>query len=209
MATSKKVSYIASELDGLYPKTATFLEYTKDYELLFAVILSAQATDKSVNQVTRILFDRFPCLTSYVPENKDEILSIVSKVGLGKTKTEHILSTAKILLSRYDGKLPHDRETLQSLPGVGVKTSGVVLAELGIEDHLPVDTHVFRVSHRLGLSNDETPDETEITLERKFKGYSLITVHRQLILFGRNICKAKNMSCDICPFHETICKYKK
>ncbi len=207
---NEKIPFIVETLNRLYPETKTFLQYEKDYELLFAVILSAQATDKSVNEATRILFDRFPSLSDYSDENRDEIALIVSKVGLGKTKTDHIIRTAKILLAEYDGKLPHDRKTLESLPGVGVKTSGVVLAELGIKDFLPVDTHVHRVTRRLGLyRNDRMPEEVEKILERKFQGYSLITIHRQLILFGRNICKAKNMSCEECPFKENICKIKR
>lgn len=209
MATSKKVLFIKEKLDELYPETHTFLNYSKEYELLFAVILSAQATDKSVNEATKSLFSKFASLENYCIENKDEIEKIVHGVGLGKSKTSHIIKTSHILLSKYGGEIPHNREALRELPGVGVKTSGVVLAELGIIDALPVDTHVFRVTYRLGLHKETSTDKVEEILEKKFHEFSLIDTHRQLILFGRNICQAKSMKCSTCPFYQNICKYKR
>ncbi len=209
MATSRKVERIADTLASLYPETKTFLEYGKEYELLFAIILSAQATDKSVNAATKILFSEFTSLKDYTLERRDEIQKIVSKVGLAKSKSLYIVKTAKILLEEYGGKVPYDRESLKRLPGVGHKTSGVFLAELGIEDFFPVDTHVHRVAYRLGLiGKDTSPDEAEEILERKFIGYPLIVNHRRMILFGRNLCKAINPSCGECPLMD-ICQHKK
>jgi endonuclease-3 len=206
MERSKKVEFIANTLQELYPDTHTFLEYQKDYELLFATILSAQATDKSVNEATSRLFKECPRLEDYNQENKALILDCIKKVGLGKSKCEYLIKTADILLKEYRGELPRDRKALMALPGVGYKTSGVVLAELYDDPFIPVDTHVFRVSHRLGLVNDKlTPEETEVALERLFKGKHSIHLHRQFILLGRNICLARNEKCDLCPLKE-VCK---
>ena len=207
MERSKKISFIATTLQELYPDTHTFLEYQKDYELLFATILSAQATDISVNEATSRLFKECPTLDDYTIDNQDLILSCIKKVGLGKVKCQYLIKTAKILKEEYHYVLPKDRKTLMSLPGVGFKTSGVVLAELYDEPYIPVDTHVYRVSHRLGIVNDKlSPEETEGALERLFKGYHMIHLHRQFILLGRNICLAKKEKCEICPFKD-ICKY--
>lgn len=209
MAINKKAEKIKEVLRKEYPQTETFLHYTKDYELLFAVILSAQATDKSVNEATSLLFREFPSLDDYVLEKKERIYSIIKRIGLAKSKTEYILSTAKMLKEEYKGILPHERKELMKFPGVGYKTSGVVLAELGIQDFFPVDTHVQRVSKRLGLIKKETPEETEKVLERIFRGEKYIVLHRQFILFGRNICKAMNPSCETCPLKEQCTEMKR
>ncbi len=209
MAINKKAEMIKGVLKREYPHTETFLHYTKDYELLFAVILSAQATDKSVNEATSLLFMEFPSLDDYVIEKKERIYSIIKRIGLAKSKTEYIVSTAKMLKEEYKGILPHERKELMKFPGVGYKTSGVVLAELGIQDFFPVDTHVQRVSKRLGLIKKETPEETEKVLERIFRGSEYIVLHRQFILFGRNICKAMNPSCETCPLKELCTEMKR
>lgn len=207
MATTDQLDFIAFKLQELYPDTACFLEYEKEYELLFATILSAQATDKSVNEATRVLFKKCPTLLDYNEENREVIVKCISKVGLGKVKSSYLIKTAKILLEKYDGQLPKERKELMSLPGVGFKTSGVVLAELYDYPYIPVDTHVYRVSHRLGIVKDSlTPEETEVALEKKFKNHHLIHLHRQFILLGRNICLARNEKCSVCPFAQ-ICKY--
>ncbi len=209
MAINKKAEMIKGVLKREYPHTETFLHYTKDYELLFAVILSAQATDKSVNEATSLLFREFPSLDDYVIEKKERIYSIIKRIGLAKSKTEYILSTARMLKEEYKGILPHERKELMKFPGVGYKTSGVVLAELGIQDFFPVDTHVQRVSKRLGLIKKETPEETEKVLERIFRGSEYIVLHRQFILFARNICKAMNPSCETCPLKELCTEMKR
>lgn len=207
MVTNENLEKIVDELKWRYPDTHCFLNYNKDYELLFAVILSAQATDKSVNEATEKLFVSYPRLEDYVPENQEGIYRCIRKVGLAKNKCGFLLKTAAILLSCYDGKVPKDRSSLMELPGVGYKTSGVVLAELYDEAYIPVDTHVYRVSHRLGIvKNDLSLEETETALEKKFRKFHSIEIHRQLILFGRNICKANRPECDVCPF-VSFCRY--
>ncbi len=201
MAISEHIPFIASTLQLLYPKTETFLHYQKDWQLLFATILSAQATDRSVNQATEKLFARFPMLDGYREENRAEILSCIKAVGLSNAKAGYLIQSAKILVEDYNGTLPKDREKLVLLPGCGHKTASVVLAELYDFPYIPVDTHVHRVSARLGIVKEKTsPEKTEERLEKLFQGYHAIHLHRQLILFGRNICHALHPECESCPF---------
>lgn len=203
----KRLQEIVTVLQVLFPHTKTFLNYQKDYELLFAVILSAQATDNSVNKVTEVLFGRFKDLSDYDVKNQEEIYQIIKPLGLAKNKAEFLVKTGTLLREKYDGILPKDRNLLQEFPGVGYKTSGVVLAELYDAPYLPVDTHVKRVSERLGLVKENLkPDEIETLLEKQFGKYHLIHLHRQLILFGRNICKSHCPDCLSCTFND-FCRY--
>ncbi len=205
MRTNKYQS-IPEQLDLLFPETHCFLNYKFDYQLLFAVILSAQATDESVNKATSILFEKYKDLSSYNYENYDDIFDCIKTVGLGKSKTKYLIETASILLNQYDGKVPKDRVQLMKLPGVGFKTSGVVLAELYNYQYIPVDTHIHRVSIRLGIVDKNTSaDKTELKLEKLFSDISFINLHRQMILFGRNICTSIRPKCELCPF-TNICK---
>ncbi len=200
---------VYSELEKLYPTTTCFLNYSKDYELLLAVILSAQSTDKAVNQATKVLFAKFPTLESYQEDKKKEIIDCIKKVGLANNKAEFLIQASKKLLLDFGGKVPADRSELLKFKGVGIKTSAVVLGELYDQKYIPVDTHVHRVSQRLGLVKSGTdPEETEIILERLYKDKGDINFHRRLILFGREICMAKNPHCSACPL-SAICKSKK
>lgn len=208
MTRQEKALFIADELQKKYPETETFLHFSNDWQLLFAIILSAQATDISVNQATEVLFSRLSELKDYNQENRQTIQDSIKKVGLGKSKTEYLIKTAKELIEKYDGKVPTDREKLMKLSGVGFKTSGVFLGEFYNIPFIPVDTHVYRVTHRLGLVKDDlTADETEIALEKLYKNKASIHLHRQLILFGRNVCFAKSPLCSQCPF-ASFCKYQ-
>lgn len=198
--TTENLEKILDILEGLYPETHCFLHFQKDYELLFAVLLSAQATDISVNKATEVLFSTYLDLPSYAKADKEDIEKIVHSVGLSKTKSENIVKTARILLEKYDGQVPKDREKLVELPGVGFKTAGVVLAELYGYPYLPVDTHVKRVTTRLGIVKEGlTPEKIEHELERKIHRSPLIDIHRRFILLGRNICLARNPKCLTCP----------
>lgn len=202
-------TFIALKLEELYPETKTFLNFESDWQLLFAVILSAQATDVSVNEATAKLFVNFPKLEDYTQERREEIHACIKKVGLGKSKTEYLIKTATILLEQYDGHVPTDRLELQKLPGVGYKTSGVVLAEYYNYPYIPVDTHVLRVTHRLGIVPESyDPTKTENKLEKIFDVPSFIHLHRQFILLGRNICTARSEKCEICPLRD-VCRYFK
>lgn len=209
MVVSDKVKVVAKRLQERYPETHTFLNYETDWQLLFATMLSAQSTDKSVNTATSRLFIEYPRLEDYREENRKGILDCIRFVGLSNSKTGYLIKTAQILLKEYGGVIPKDRKKLVLMPGVGFKTASVVLAELYDFPFIPVDTHVHRVAIRLGFVKDKTsPNKTEEKLEKLFKDYHSIHIHRQLILFGRNTCHALNPECEDCPFKD-FCTYKK
>ena len=202
MKKQEKEHIIAEELQKRYPETKTFLHFSTDWQLLFAIILSAQATDISVNQATEILFLRLPELKDYNEENRETIHECIKKVGLGKSKTEYLIETAKELLNKYDGKVPTDRKRLMKLSGVGFKTSGVFLGEFYNIPFIPVDTHVYRVSHRLGLvpQTANTPLKVEQQLMRYIPVQDIPDAHHWLLLHGRYICRSNRPLCGECPF---------
>ena len=196
---------IKRELDLLIPHPKCPLNYTKDYELLLAVMLSAQTTDERVNQVTEELFKYG--LQELSKMSIENIEKIIKSVGMGKKKAEYVNHIAKRLLEDHAGKVPHDRTYVESLPGVGHKTCNVVFSELFGEPSLAVDTHVSRVSRRLGLTLDT---DNVIKIEKKLCAYFDIEdwreVHVQLVLFGRHRCKAIKPLCEGCPFRYKECK---
>ncbi len=195
------------KLDLMFPDARCELEYNKDYELLIATVLSAQCTDKRVNEVTRVLFSKYSLEGLKKASNK-EIESIIRSCGSYTKKAQYIKEIATSLLNDYDGKVPNNREYLESLPGVGRKTTNVVLSNLFNEAAIAVDTHVERVSKRLRIAkkNDDV-----LTVEKKLMkmipkekwGRS----HHQMVLFGRYICKARGPECSRCEFY-LDCKSK-
>ncbi len=197
--------YILENLDILVPNPKCPLNYSKDYELLLAVMLSAQTTDERVNMVTEQLFKYDLSELSEMDTKKIE--EIIKPVGTQKRKADYIKKISKKLLDECDGKVPYDRKYIESLPGVGHKTCNVVLSELFSEPSLAVDTHVTRVSKRLGLAKEQ---DGVLKIEEKlckfFPKESWSKVHVQLVLFGRYTCKAFNPKCDECPFKNTVCK---
>ncbi len=196
---------ILRKLDILVPNPSCPLNYEKDYELLLAVMLSAQTTDDRVNEVTKELFKYN--LEQLANMDSETIMHIIKPVGTQKRKSEYIKKIAARLLEDYNGRVPHDREYVENLPGVGHKTCNVVFSELFNEPTLAVDTHVERVSKRLGLvkQNDDVI-EVEEKLMKFFPKESWAKVHVQLVLFGRYVCKAKKPNCDECPFKNVECK---
>lgn len=201
---AKTVDY----LDLLFPNPKCELNYSKDYELLIAVMLSAQTTDKSVNKVTEVLFKKYSNLESLANAQQEEIIEIIRPIGTYHRKSLNIISIAKSLLENCNGMVPNDRELLESLDGVGHKTANVVLSNLYDENCIAVDTHVTRVSIRLGLANKkDNVLEIEKKLAKKFKKYSLKRLHHQLVLFGRYYCKAQKPLCKECQL-SSYCKEK-
>jgi endonuclease III len=193
------IAKIVEYFDILFPNPKCELNYNKDYELLIAVMLSAQTTDRSVNKVTEVLFKRYSTIKQLACANQDDIIDIIRPIGTFQRKSTNIINISKSLLKDYNGIVPNNREYLESLNGVGRKTTNVVLSNLFEENCLAVDTHVSRVSKRLGLSNKKDDvNKIEKKLTKRFKGYSLIRLHHQLVLFGRYYCKAKNPECDNC-----------
>lgn len=201
----KTKNRIKRELDLLIPHPKCPLNYTKDYELLLAVMLSAQTTDIRVNEVTKVLFQY--SLEELASLDTSKIESIIKPVGTQKRKAEYVHRIANKLLKDHDGHVPYDREYIENLPGVGHKTCNVVLAELFAEPSLAVDTHVTRVSKRLGLtSEDSNVEEIENDLCAYFDRKDWREVHVQLVLFGRHYCKAIKPICADCPFKNKECK---
>ena len=196
-------------LDKLFPNPKCELEYTKDYELLIAVMLSAQTTDKRVNMVTRVLFKKYDTLESFSNADINDIIDIIKPIGTFNKKASNIISISKSLINEQNGIVPNDREYLESLSGVGRKTTNVVLSNLYDVPCIAVDTHVSRVSKRLGLAkrNDDVLT-IERKLNKKFPKDKLSRLHHQLVLFGRYYCKAQSPMCENCKLKD-ICKEKK
>lgn len=208
MEKMSKIIEIENYLDTIYPNPVCELNYNKDYELLIAVVLSAQATDKSVNLVTPKLFNRYPSLKALKEANIDDIISIIHSIGTYNRKAYYVKEIARILDEEYNGIVPSDRKALESMPGVGRKVANVVLSEWFKEPNIAVDTHVDRVSKRLGLaSKNDSVLQVEKKLQKCFKKEDWSKRHLQLVLFGRYKCKSARPLCSSCPLKE-ICKYK-
>lgn len=192
-----KAEEITKYLDELYPNPKCELNYNKDYELLIATMLSAQTTDKKVNEVTKILFTKYKNLTALKNAKLEEIKEIIKPLGTYNRKAQNIISIATKL--EKIGKVPNDRKFLESLDGIGRKTINVVLSNLYNENLIAVDTHVARVSKRMKIALQK---DDVITIENKlnkyFKNYKLSRIHHQLVLFGRYHCLARNPKCSEC-----------
>ena len=195
-------------LDILIPNPVCELNYTKDYELLIAVMLSAQTTDKRVNMVTSILFSKYPTLEALANADVEDIMIIIRPIGTFNKKAKSVISISESLLKNYNGIVPNNREYLESLSGVGRKTVNVVLSNLFNEPCIAVDTHVARVSVRLGFAKKNDNVLTiEKKLTKKFPKEKLNRLHHQLLLFGRYYCKARKPECEGCLLKE-MCKEK-
>ena len=203
-----KIAKIEEYLDELFPNPKCELNYNKDYELLIAVMLSAQTTDKRVNMVTSVLFSKYPNLDSLSKAEIDDIKDIIKPIGTFNKKALNIKLIANSLIKDYDGVVPNNRVYLESLPGVGRKTTNVVLANLFNAPLIAVDTHVKRVSVRLGLAK-ESDDVLiiEKKLMKRFPKDKLARLHHQLVLFGRYHCKAIKPNCSNCKLID-ICREK-
>lgn len=177
----------------------TELDYNSPYTLLAAVALSAQATDVSVNKATARLFAVADTPEKMLALGEEGVIPYIASIGLFRTKAKNLVAAAKILVERYGGRVPLEREALQALPGVGRKTASVVLNELGVEPAIAVDTHVFRVAHRLGLARGRTPDQVEHELMAVIPDPWRTRAHHWLILHGRYVCVARRPRCGECP----------
>lgn len=200
------ITKIEEYLDELFPNPKCELNFNKDYELLIAVVLSAQTTDKRVNSVTSVLFNKYPSLKELSEANIEDIGNIIKPIGTYYKKAVFVKEIASILLSKFDGKVPNDRKSLEQMPGVGRKTTNVVLSVLFNEPAIAVDTHVSRVSKRLGLANkNDDVLKIEKKLMKKIDKSNWSRRHHQLVLFGRYHCKAMSPRCDACKLKD-ICK---
>lgn len=205
--TGSTINKIQEYLDELIPNPKCELNYNKDYELLIATMLSAQTTDKKVNQVTEILFKKYKTLEELSKADIEEIKNIIKPIGTYNKKAKNVIEIAKELKSI--GYVPNDRNYLESLPGVGRKTTNVVLSNIYNVPCIAVDTHVERVSKRLALAQKKSDvRKVEDRLNKLFPEEKLCRLHHQLVLFGRYYCKSQNPQCDTCKLVD-ICKYKK
>lgn len=197
--TKNNIHVLLDYLDEILPNASCELNYTKDYELVIAVMLSAQTTDASVNKVTSVLFSKYKTLDELYHASYDEVFNIIRPIGLTKNKTSNLLGIAKMLIENYDGKVPMDKNELQKLPGVGNKTAGVIRAEIFRLPELPVDTHILRISKRLKLAKkDDEPIDVERKLKKLIEESRQIKTHHQLIHFGRYYCTARSPKCEGC-----------
>ncbi|WP_455756748.1 endonuclease III [Sulfurimonas sp.] len=205
-ATKKEILQIHQLFIDRYSDAVTELEYKNAYELVIAVALSAQCTDKRVNIITPPLFKKYPNPHALANADINDIKALINSCSFFNNKAKNIIAMASRVVEVYDGEIPMNEKDLQTLAGVGQKTANVVMIEYTGANLMAVDTHVFRVSHRLGLSDDKTAIKTEATLVKKFKN-NLHALHQGMVLFGRYICTAKNPKCDEC-FLTEFCKTK-
>lgn len=192
-----------------YPDAKAELNFSNPFELLIATILSAQTTDVQVNKVTENLFKEYRTPEDFLKMSEDELMEKIKSIGFYRNKSKNILATCKILVEKYGGKVPDVIEELMELPGVGRKTANVVISNAFGKDAIAVDTHVFRVSNRIGIANSDDVLDTEKQLMESIEKNMWSKAHHLLIFHGRRICKARKPLCDKCPLTEYCLYYKK
>lgn len=204
--SKKKITIVLGLLEELYPDAKAELNFSNSFELLIATILSAQCTDARVNKVTQELFMELKKPQDFIELGEKELINRIKTCGLGNSKGKNIIGTSKLLVERYNGKVPGSMEELLELPGVGRKTANVVLSNAFGVPAIAVDTHVFRVSNRIGLACSSTVEKTELDLMDNIPRKRWTKAHHLLIFHGRRICKARNPQCEICPIN-IYCRY--
>ena len=207
MTTKQRYDYVIEYFSKAMPTAESELNFRNPFELLVAVVLSAQCTDKRVNLTTPALFERYPDAHAMAEASEQDIFEYIKSISYPNNKAKHLATLARQIVERFGGEVPSDPDDLQSLQGVGRKTANVVGAVLWGREVMPVDTHVFRVAARIGLSKDaKTPLATERQLEKGFPKELLPIAHHWLILHGRYVCVARNPKCKACGITE-VCKY--
>jgi endonuclease-3 len=205
--TKAKAEELYARLAEVRPDPRTELEYTNPYTLLVAVVLSAQATDKGVNRATAPMFKIADTPAKILKLGEDGVANYIKTIGLWRNKAKNVIALSQALIDQHNGEVPHDREALEALPGVGRKTANVVLMEVFGEGTIAVDTHVFRVGNRTGLSDGKTPNEVEAQLMRITPQKFIHGAHHWLILHGRYTCIARKPECPRCVIAD-LCLYK-
>ena len=206
MKREERYNMVLAHFRKAMPEVTTELEFGSVFQLLVAVMLSAQCTDKRVNQVTPALFRRYPDAKTMAQAEPEDVLEYVSSVSYPNSKAAHLVAMARLLIERFDGEVPSDMDLLMELPGVGRKTANVIQAVAFGQSAMPVDTHVFRVSHRLGLvsKTDNTPFKVEQTLKKHIPEAEVSLAHHWLLLHGRYVCTARKPHCEKCEL-ESLC----
>ena len=201
-STDKRLKDILARLESAYPNPRTELDHGSPFQLLIATILSAQSTDKGVNRVTPALFEAYPDCAAMAKIEPEQLYPLIGRLGLYRNKSRSLVGTAKMILERYEGEVPKTREALMALPGVGRKTANVVMSNAFGVPAIAVDTHVFRVSNRLGLANAKTVEKVEAQLMRNIPKNRWSDAHHWLILHGRRVCSARKPACSACALND-------
>lgn len=201
-----EITKILDILEEMYPEAQCALDHQDAFQLLVATVLSAQTTDVSVNKVTGELFERFGTPFLLAKADPEEVAGIIKTIGLNKTKSKNIVALAKVLVEKYHGIVPESYDDLITLPGVGRKTSNVVRSVAFNQDCIAVDTHVFRVANRIGITKGKTPLAVEEGLMKVVPKNRWSRTHHSLIFHGRSICNARKPKCEICPL-QSSCQY--
>ncbi len=206
MTQKQRYSAIIKWFEENMPVATTELHFSSTYQLLLAVMLSAQCTDKRINMVTPALFEAFPNAESLAASTPDEVFQYIKSVSYPNSKAKHLVATAKMIVENFGGEIPQSIEELQTLPGVGRKTANVIVSVAFNKNAMPVDTHVFRVSNRLGLTKTTTPLATEKELVKNIPEHLLGKAHHWILLHGRYVCTARKPHCEECGL-SPWCKY--
>ena len=206
MLEKDKIKEVLDILEKTYPEAECALHHKNVFQLIVAVALSAQTTDKSVNVVTPSLFERYPDAEALAAADVEEVSEYIKRIGMYKTKAKNIVGMAQKLVSDYDGQVPEDYDALVSLPGVGRKTANVVLSVGFGHQRIAVDTHVFRVASRIGLVHEKDVLKTELSLMERIPEERWSRTHHSLIYHGRQCCDARKPKCDDCPIN-MLCEY--
>jgi endonuclease-3 len=207
MTLRKRYDYVIDYFSQHAPDAETELLYDNPFQLLVAVILSAQCTDKRVNMTTPALFERYPSATELAMASEEELFPLIKSISYPNNKTKHLIGMAKKLLEEFHGEVPLTVAELITLPGVGRKTANVITSVIDEQPNMAVDTHVFRVSARIGLTlNAKTPLQAELQLIKHIPKELVHKAHHWLILHGRYVCVARNPKCDSCGIN-SVCKF--
>ena len=206
MLKKERYQHFVEHFSTNQPTAETELHFNNPFQLLVAVILSAQCTDKRINQVTPALFQRFPNAKTLAETTPDIVFDYIRSVSYPNNKAKHLVGMANVLLNEFNDEIPSDVKLLQKMPGVGRKTANVIASVVFNAPAMAVDTHVFRVANRLGLTKGKTPLAVELDLVKNLPEHTIAIAHHWLILHGRYICVARNPKCQICPL-TSFCKY--
>ena len=200
--TRRTINTILQILSEIYPDASTRLHYDNLYQLMVAVVLSAQCTDEQVNKVTPTLFKYYPDINSMAKADLNKLEELINGVGLYRAKAKNLKESAVIIRDKYNGQIPDQFEDLLNLPGIGRKTANVIISVGFGKPGLAVDTHVQRVANRTGMAHAKTPHQTEMQLKQNIPRNRWNQTHHLLIFHGRQICKARNPLCDTCPIEK-------
>lgn len=206
MLKKERYQHFVQYFEAKQPHAETELNYDNPYQLLVAVILSAQCTDKRINQVTPALFQRFPNAKALAEVTPDIVFDYIRSVSYPNNKAKHLVGMANVLINEFNNQVPAEIELLQKMPGVGRKTANVIASVIHNQPAMAVDTHVFRVANRLGLTKGKTPLAVEKDLVKNLPKHTIAIAHHWLILHGRYVCVARSPKCDICEL-SSFCQF--